>query len=175
MSGRDAYPGPSGTQGDQRPWDVAFNGMAIPPTMMPMELHVFLRDAALPTREGWQAGITDQGFELTLDATLDVRHHAGFSPAVCWGKKSGFELDFRPAIDIASRYNGVSERIGARNLAVSFRWRGNFQESVIVYITSAVLARLADGILYYPQKNNYSTGYEALAVVRRLMEVTEWD
>ncbi len=140
---------------------------------MPMELHVFLRDAALATREEWQAGITDQGFELTLDATLDVRHHTGFSPAVCWGKKSGFEFDLLPAIDIASSYNGVSERIGARNLAVSFHWRGNLQESIIVYIASAVLAKLADGILYYPQKNNFSTSYEALAVVRRLIEVAE--
>jgi hypothetical protein len=152
---------------------MAFNGMAMPQTIMPMELHVFLRDAAIPTREEWQAGITDQGFEVTLDTTLDVRHHTGFSPAVCWCKKSGFEFDLRPAVDIASSYNGVSERIGARNLAVSFHWRGNVQESVIVYIASSVLAKLADGILYYPQKNHFSASNEALAMARRLLALTE--
>ncbi len=138
-----------------------------------MELHVFLRDAALPTREEWQAGITDQGFELTLDATLDVRRHTGFSPAVCWGKKSGFEFELRASIDVASRYNGVSERIGARNLAVSFQWRGNVLESLSVHIASAVFARLTDGILYLPQKAHFSTSNEALAMARRLIEVSE--
>jgi hypothetical protein len=154
---------------------LALNGVSNLQTAMGMELHVFLRGAALPTREEWQAGITDHGFPLTLDEALDVRSHAGFSPALFWGRKSGFKFDLCPANAIVSRYPGARERIGARDLSANFLWRGNMLESVIVYLASAVFAKLTHGILYYPQRNHFSTGHETMAMARRLIEVTELD
>lgn len=154
---------------------LALNGVANLQNVMPMELHVFLQGAALPTREEWQAGITDHGFLLTLDEALNVRGNTGFSPAISWGRKSGFEFGICPAPDLTSRYPVVSGRIGARDLSANFRWRGNVLESVIVYVASAVLAKLAHGLLYYPQRNHFSTGHEALSIARQLIEVTELD
>jgi hypothetical protein len=142
---------------------------------LPMGLHVFLRTAAMPDREEWQAGITDNGFPLTLDKALDVRKNTGFSPVVCWGSSSGFTFDLCPAVAIASRYQGASERIGNRDLSANFHWSGNALESVIVYAASAVLAKLASGLLYYPQRNQFSTGYEAISLARQLIEVAELD
>ena len=161
--------------GDIRHAVLALSGFARPQNIMPMELHVFLQSAALPTRVEWQAGIIDHGFPLTLDKVLDIRHHTGFSPVVCWGKKSGFEFDLHPATQITSRYIGVSERIGARDLSANFRWRGNVLESVVVYTASAVLAGLTNGLLYSPQKNRFSTAREAIALARRLIAATELD
>src|SRR5262249_46397877 len=115
------------------------------------------------------------GFLLTLDEALDVRRNNGFSPAVCWGRKSGFDFGLCPANEIASSYLGVPQRIGTRDLSANFRWRGNILDSVIVYIASAVFAKMSDGILYHPQKKHFSTGYEAMAMARRLIEVTELD
>ena len=152
---------------------LAVNGVANPQKALPMELHVFLPCPALPTREAWQAGISDHGFLLTLDEALDVRSHTGFSRAVCWGRKSGFEFGLSPALDVASRYPGVPERIGVRDLSANFRWHGNVLESVIVYVASAVFAKMTDGILYYPQKNHFATGYETMAMARQLIEVME--
>jgi hypothetical protein len=142
---------------------------------MAMELHVFLRGAALPTREEWQAGITDHGFPLTLDAALDVRSQTGFSPAIFWGRKSGFEFGLGPAYAITSRYEGTLERIGARDLSANFRWRGNMLESVVVYLAAGVFTKLTHGILYHPQKNHFSTGQETMAIARQLIEVAELD
>ena len=130
---------------------------------MAMELRVFLRDAAVPDSERWQAGIVGEGFRLALDKTLDVRQN------------TGFEFNLLPAAAVASGYQGDPAPIDGYGVCANFRWTGNARESVIVYIASAVLAKLADGILYDPQKNSFSTGKEAVAMVRRLIEATELD
>ena len=173
MSGQDIHLRPLIVRGDHHSAALTFNGSAIVPNLTPMELHVFVRNAAVPTCEEWQAAISDHGFFLILDASWDVRNHAGFSQVICWGKKSGFEFDLHPAKDIASGYKDVPERIGARDLSASFRWHGNVLGSLSVYIASAVLARLTGGILYYPQKAQFSTAHEAMARARRLIAVTE--
>ena len=140
-----------------------------------MGLHVFLQTTVLPTREDWQTGITDHGFPLTLDEAMIVGNHAGFSPALFSGRKSGFTFDLCPALAIASRYPGATERIGARDLSANLHWSGNVLESVIVYAASAVFAKLTSGILYYPQRNHFSTGHVAMSMARQLIEVTELD
>jgi len=173
MSGQDVHLSSPIVRGESAQPALALNGSASLQKVTPMELHVFLRNAALPAREEWQTAITEEGFALILDATLDVRNHAGFSQIMCWGKKSGFEFDLNPAPDITSRYRGVSERIGARNVSANFRWQGNVLESLGVHIASAVLAKLADGILYYPQKAHFSTSHEAMAMARQLIAVSE--
>lgn len=175
MSEQDVCLRPPVGHGDDRHSVLALNGDANPQNVLPMELHVFLRGATLPTREEWQAGITDHGFLLTLDEALDVRNHTGFSRAVCWGRKSGFEFDLHPAVDVTPRYPGVAARVGTRDLSANFRWRGSVLESVIVYVASAVFAKLTDGLLYYPQRNHFATGYETMAMAKRLVELAELD
>jgi hypothetical protein len=160
-------------RGDDRHPALALSDIANPRGIRSMELHVFLQDAALPTRGEWQTAINEQGFCLTLNEALDVRHHTGLSTALYWGRRSGFEFSLCPAVDVALSCMEISARIGARDLSANFRWRGNALESVVVYIASAALARLANGIVYLPQKNRFSTGREAVAMARRLMEVTE--
>jgi hypothetical protein len=141
-----------------------------------MEIHVLLQDSALPTREQWQTGIAEAGFNLTLDETLDVRQSTGYSPAVYEGVATGFEFDIFPATDITESYEGVAERIGERDVSANFRWGSSMRECVAAYIASAVLAKLADGILYDPQEDSFFTGDEALAAARRLIEtVTDLD
>lgn len=173
ISGPPFYQTQSTGCGDAHQAAVALSGIPTVGKIVLMELHVFLWDAALPTREEWQAGITEYGFDLAINERLDVRHNTGFSPATFCGKKSGFEFDLCPTNDITSRHIGISERIGTRGLSANFRWGGNVLESVVVYVASAVLARLADGIVYYPQKNHFSTGHEAMSMARRLMAATE--
>jgi hypothetical protein len=175
MSEQNSYVRHSGMRGEAHHPALALNGVPHLQNAMAMELHVFLRGAALPTREEWQAGITDHGFPLTLDETLDVRSHTGFSSVIFWGRKSGFEFGLSPANVIASQNEGTLKRIGARDLAANFRWRGNMLESVIVYLASAVFTKLTDGVLYYPQKNHFSTGQETMAMARQLIEVAELD
>jgi hypothetical protein len=154
---------------------LALNGVANPQNALPMGLHVFLQTTALPSREDWQAGITDHGFPLTLDEAMIVRSHGGFSPAIYSSRKSGFTFDLCTAQAIASRYPGAPERIGARDLSANFHWSGNVLESVIVYAASAVFAKLTSGILFYPQRNHFSTAFEAVSMARQLVEVTELD
>jgi len=142
---------------------------------MSMALHVFLHDAALPTREQWQSGIAGEGFPLVLDQTLDVRQNTGFSPAIYGDRQSGFEFDLLPATRATSVGEGDWARIDGHDLCANFRWVGNVQESISVYIASAVLAKLANGVLYDPRADRFLTGAEAVAMVRRLIEATELD
>jgi len=142
---------------------------------MPMALHVFLHDAALPTREQWQSGIAEEGFRLVLDKTLDVRRNTGFRPAVYGGRKSGFEFDLLPVTRATSVCEGDLARIDGHDLCANFRCGGSVQEIISVYIASAVLAKLANGVLYDPRADHFLTGVEAVAIVRRLIEATELD
>jgi hypothetical protein len=142
---------------------------------MPMALHVFLHDAALPTCEQWQSGIAEEGFRLVLDKTLDVRQNTGFSPAVYGGRKSGFEFDLLPVTGVTSVGKGDWARIDGHDVCANFQCGGNVRESISIYIASAVLAKLANGVLYDPKADHFLTGSEAVAVVRRLIEATELD
>jgi len=142
---------------------------------MPMALHVFLHDAAFPTREQWQSGIAEEGFRLVLDQTLDVRQNTGFRPAVYGGRKSGFEFDLLPATVATSVCEGDLARVNGHDLCANFRCGGNVRESISIHIASAVLAKLANGILYDPRADHFLTGTEAVARVRRMIEATELD
>lgn len=142
---------------------------------MAKKLHVFLRGAAVPDSEQWQAGIIREGFRLALDQTLDDRQNTGFRPAVYQGSQSGFEFNLLPAAAVASDCQGIPARIDGCDVCANFRWAGNVRESIVVYIASAVLAELANGVLYDPQENSFSTGKEAVATVRRLIKAIELD
>ena len=88
---------------------------------MPMALHVFLHDAALPTCEQWQSGIAEEGFRLVLDKTLDVRQNTGFSPAVYGGRKSGFVFDLLPVTGVTSVGKRDWARIDGHDVCANFQ------------------------------------------------------
>jgi hypothetical protein len=135
-----------------------------------MELHVLLRNSAVPTVEEWQRALTEASFNLILDNALKIREASGYSPAIYNGVKTGFEFDLFPASDIMETYEGIAEQIGDRDLSANFRWGGDLRECVAACIASGVLTKLCDGILYDPQENIFFGGDEAIAMARQTIQ-----
>jgi hypothetical protein len=117
---------------------------------MSVELHIFMHDSRVPTRQAWQQVIEDEGFPTVLDATLDVRQQTGFSPTVYAGQSTGFEFLLEPAADLLSSYPHIVDRVGDRKKCATFRWGEDLTEMAAALSSAAALTKLTDGIYYYP-------------------------
>ena len=117
---------------------------------MSLELHIFVQDSRLPTRAAWQQAIEQIGFPTVLDTTLDVRQDTGFSPTTYNGQSTGFEFFLEPSAQILSAYPHIADRVGTRDKCATFRWGGDLAEMSAAVSAAASLAKLADGIYFYP-------------------------
>ncbi len=134
---------------------------------MSIDLHIFLSDSRVPDRVAWQKAIDDLGFATILDANFDVRHDTGFRPATYEGQATGFEFNLEAAADVLSSYPHVAARIGARDKCATFIWGGDLTEMCAALSAAAALAKLADGIYFYPADDIIYAADEAIEAVRR--------
>ncbi|SRR5581483_5173 len=134
---------------------------------MSIDLHIFLSDSRVPDRATWQKAIEDLGFATILDANFDVRHDTGFRPATYEGQETGFEFTLGAAADVLPTYPHVAARVGARDKCATFIWGGELTEMCAALSAAAALAKLADGIYFYPDDDIIYTADEAVEAVRR--------
>ena len=133
---------------------------------MSIELHIFMHDSRVPTRDSWQQAIEELGFPTVLDKTLDVQQHSGFSPVVYAGRSTGFEFALEPAVDVLSSYSHIADRVGDREKCATFRWGGDLTEMAAVLSAAAALTKLTDGIYYYPNDDIVYGAVEAVEATR---------
>jgi hypothetical protein len=133
---------------------------------MSIELHIFMRDSKVPTRDAWQQAIEELGFPAVLDKTLDVRQHTGFSPTVYTGQPTGFEFFLEPAVDLLSSYSHIADHVGDREKCATFRWGGDLTEMAAALSAAAALTKLTDGIYYYPNDDIIYGAAEAVEATR---------
>jgi hypothetical protein len=117
---------------------------------MSIELHIFIHDSSVPTREAWQQAIEELGFPTVLDATLKVERQTGFLPTVYDGRWTGFEFDLGPAAEVLSCYPQIAPIVGDRKACATFRWGGDLIEMAAALSSAAALTKLTNGIYYYP-------------------------
>ena len=134
---------------------------------MSLELHIFLRDSSVPNRAQWQAAIEQLGFPTVLDPTLDVRKDTGFTPTTYSGKETGFEFYLERAAELLSSYGHIASRVGDRDVCASFRWGGDLDEMGAALTAASALAKLTDGIYFYPDDDILYTADEAVESTRR--------
>ncbi|MFO0826574.1 MAG: hypothetical protein U0572_00350 [Phycisphaerales bacterium] len=134
---------------------------------MSLELHIFMPDSRVPSRDTWQQAIEQLGFPTILDASLDVRNDTGFSPTSFRGQSTGFEFYLEPAADILSSYSHIAPRVRGRDTCATFRWGGDMMECGAALSAAAALAHVADGIYFYPADDIVYDAAEAVAATRR--------
>jgi hypothetical protein len=132
---------------------------------MSIELHIFMHDSRVPTRADWQQAIEQIGFPTVLDSSLDLRQDTGYSPTTYAGKSTGFEFYLDPASEILSAYPHIAKQVGTRDVCASFRWGGDMDE-MCAAISAAALAKLTDGVYFYPDDIVYGAD-EAVEATRR--------
>jgi hypothetical protein len=137
---------------------------------MALELHIFMHDSRVPTREGWQQEIEQLGFPAVLEPSLDLRRDTGFRPTSFRGKATGFEFYLEPAADVLSSYSHIATTVGARDKCATFRWSGDMAECGAAISAAAALTKLSDGIYFYPDDDILYNGDEAVAATRNDLE-----
>jgi hypothetical protein len=137
---------------------------------MAIELHIFMQDSRVPSREIWQQAIEQLGFPAVLVASLDVRNDTGFSPTSFRGQSTGFEFYLEPAADILGSYSHIAPRVGSRDKCATFRWSGDMMECGAALSAAAALAHVADGIYFYPDDDIIYDAAEAVTATRRDLE-----
>lgn len=137
---------------------------------MSIELHVYLRDLDVPSREQWQHAINDAGFDLKLDELFSIRQHIGYVPAHLCGVESGFEF-YLDALDKSSVPESASMALVDYDHVAAFRIGSDLEELIAAMCTAAALTELADGLFHDPQTyGEYLNGAEAIELARRTAE-----
>lgn len=134
---------------------------------MAIELHIFTDDSRMPSRDVWQREIEQLGFPTVLDSSFDLRGGTGFTPTTYQGKATGFELYLEPAVNVLSGYPHVAPKVGDRDKCVTFRWGSDLAECAAALSTAAALAKLTDGIYFYPDDNVLYNADEAIEATRK--------
>ena len=134
---------------------------------MSLELHIFMQDTRVPSREAWQQAVEQLGFPTVLYPMLDVRKDTGFSPTTYKGQATGFEFILEPAADILSSYSHITPRVGSRDKCATFRWGGDMTECAASLSAAAALTKLTDGIYFYPDDDIIYDADEAVEATRR--------
>ncbi len=134
---------------------------------MSLELHIFMEDSRVPTREAWQRAIEQLGFPTILEPSLDLRRDTGFRPTTYKGQSSGFEFYLEPAADVLSSYVHITPNVGGRDKCATFRWGSDLTECAASLSAAAALTKLTDGIYFYPDDDILYGGDEAVEATRR--------
>src|SRR5712691_7634089 len=95
---------------------------------MSLELHIFVQDSRVPSRDAWQQAIEQLGFSTVLEQSLDLRRDKGFRPTTYKGRSTGFEFSLEPAADILASYSHITQQVGNRDKCATFRWGGDMTE-----------------------------------------------
>ena len=133
---------------------------------MSIELHIFLHDSRIPSRDAWQHTIEDMSFPTVLDSALDIREHSGFSPTIYAGQPTGFEFYLELTQETLSSYPHIAGIVGARDKCATFRWGGDLMEMAAAISAAAALMKLADGIYYYPDDDVVLGADEAVKAIQ---------
>lgn len=134
---------------------------------MAIELHIFVPTARVPSTRAWQEAINQMGFPAVLDASVEVQTHSGFWPVSYKGNLAGFEFDLDSTKDLLETYPHIADQVGNRATCATFRWGGNLLEMCAALSAAVVLAKLTDGIFFYPDDDIIYGADEAVDVIRR--------
>jgi len=127
---------------------------------MSMSMHVILD--TVPKVAEWQTAITDAGFDLALDSSVDITTHTGFLPARFDNIDSGFEFDVGPTATSAPDYRAPAGKAMAGTISANFRWSGDILELCCAFAAASALAKLSQGVLYQAEDGTTSAGDEAI-------------
>jgi hypothetical protein len=116
---------------------------------MSLQQTAYLNKSAVPTLIQLQAAIDALGFDCKVDAYYEPFKSSGFLPCVLDGDKSGFEIYFERAKDVAAQFPHLVAIIGSRDSAITFRWGSLMAECACVLIVSAALAKSFGAIVHY--------------------------
>jgi hypothetical protein len=134
---------------------------------MSIELHVFMQDSRVPSRDAWQEAIVESGFPTVLDPSLNLRQDTGFRPTTYKEQSTGYEFYLGPSAGILSNYKHLKSQVGNRDICATFCWGGDLMECAAALSSAAALTKLTDGIYFYPDDDVIYTAADVVEATRR--------
>ena len=132
---------------------------------MSVDSFVFLQEDRLPTIAEWQGALDEEECGIALERIDDLRKHTGYLPASYRGHQSGFEWFFGPVAEVVG---DKPEAVGNRSHAIDFVTHSDMRELICGMIAGAVLAKLADGLVFDEESGEYIDGNRALEIAKKL-------
>ena len=133
---------------------------------MSVDTFAFLRDDRLPTIEQWQDALAREDVGIELENVGSLREHNGYLPAMHRGHQSGFEWYYGSIADV---YSGPTPTgLDDRQHAINCVTHSDMRELVCGMVSLAVLAQLADGLVYDEESNQFISGEAALKIAREI-------
>ena len=136
---------------------------------MSVDLDVFLDRSKLPTVTALQEAISREGFPLTFPLDVDLTRHTGYMPVVFQNEESGFEWSLADLNDFNQLPDEIRVILPIANAVVSFRF-SEMQESLAATVVAAVLAQLAQGLVFDPQDGRIIPSNQAIADARLIID-----
>jgi hypothetical protein len=137
---------------------------------MSSELHVFMHDAEVPSRDEWQQAIEQAGFPTVLEDSLSLRADAGYCDATYQGESASFELHFVPAETVLRHHDSIETPVAGRDACVTFRWSGDAHSQYAALSSAAALTKVIDGICYDPDMDMIYSAVDVVADFRKMLE-----
>jgi hypothetical protein len=130
----------------------------------------YLDERSVPTLGQLQAAIDALGFDCKVDAHYEPFKSSGFLPCLLNGDKSGFEIYFERAKDVAEQFPRLAAAIGNRDAAITFRWGSRMAECACVLIVSAALAKSFAAIVHYQDDDRLYSADQLVQEARAALE-----
>lgn len=140
---------------------------------MSIEQHAFIVREDVPTVTAWQAAITQCGFDLQINPTLQPFESSGFVPCQLGGDDSGFEISYESAAELLDTYAHLQEQVGPRDTAITFRFGADMAECACVLIASTALAKSFGALVYYPDDDLVYTVEDLISEAREALAELE--
>ncbi len=137
---------------------------------MSLQQTAYVERASVPERAELQAAVDALGFDCKLDLSYMPFKSEGFLPCVLNGKDSGFEIYFESTAEVLQNYPDLTETIGSRDAAITFRWGGDMAECACVLIVSAALAKTFDAVVHYQDDNMLSSAGQLVEEARAALQ-----
>jgi hypothetical protein len=131
---------------------------------MSVDYFIFVQESCLPTIVEWQRALDDAETGIVLDDVGDLRSHTGYLPARYHGDRSGFEFFFGTAKDV---FGSEPQEVGSRSHAIDFVTHSDMQELMCGMIAGAVLAKVADGLVFDEDSGTFVDGDKALQTAKK--------
>ena len=137
---------------------------------MSMEIHIFMRNSQVPSRDAWQQAIERLGFPLIIEPSLDLRKDSAYWPMDYKDEPTGVEVYLDDAADILSNCPPhVVSKVDDRDKCVSFRFGSDMTEGTVAMLAAAALAKLTDGV-YLDEDYTLYNAEEVVEVARKDLE-----
>jgi hypothetical protein len=114
----------------------------------------------------WQAALDQASTGIVLGSVSDLRRSRGYLPLTYCGHRSGFEWYYGT---LARNFTApLPDGLGDRSHAASFVTHSDLRELICAVMAGAVLASLANGLMFDENTGGVIDGNAALERARRL-------